>query len=78
VEERARAGEYHALESDFAQAYERRRAAALAMAHADGPAREEARAQFRAASGEMSSIRVQAAALVQDVDQRRELLGHDG
>jgi solute:Na+ symporter, SSS family len=67
VEESGRAGEYHALESDFAQAYERRRAAALAMAQADGPAREEARAQFRAASGEMSSIRVQAATLVQDV-----------
>ena len=49
------------------QAFERRRAAALAMAQADGPAREEARAQFRAASGEMSSIRVQAAMLVQDV-----------
>ncbi len=67
VEKSARAGEYHALESDFAQAYERRRAAALAMAQADGPAREEARAQFRAATGEMSSIRMHAATLVQDV-----------
>ncbi len=67
VELSARASEYRALESDFAQAYEKRRVAALAMAQTEGPAREEARGQFRAATGEMSSIRVRAATLVQDV-----------
>jgi solute:Na+ symporter, SSS family len=67
VEQSARASDYHALEPEFAQAYERRRAAATTMATATGPEHDAARDQFRAATAEMSAIRLRAAAIVKDV-----------
>jgi Na+/proline symporter len=67
VEQSARAGEYHALETDFARAYERRRDAATAFAAAEPSARDAARDQFRAATAEMQAIRGRASALVGDV-----------
>jgi solute:Na+ symporter, SSS family len=67
VEQSARAADYRALELTFQQAYERRRAAATAMAQTSGADRDAARGQFRAASDEMSAIRGEAAKLVQDV-----------
>jgi SSS family solute:Na+ symporter len=60
-----RSGEYVALETDFARAYERRRAAATAFAAGDAAARDG----FRAATVEMEAIRGRAAALVGDVTQ---------
>jgi Na+/proline symporter len=62
-----RAGEYRALEADFARVYERRRDAATAFAAADGATREAARDAFRTATAEMQAIRGRAAALVGDV-----------
>ena len=67
VEQSARAGDYHALQSEFSQAYERRRQAATTMAGASGPDHEAAREQFRAATGEMTAIRGRAAVIVEDV-----------
>jgi Na+/proline symporter len=67
VEQSARAADYHALEGEFTQAYERRRAAASAMAQSSGDERGAAGEQFRAASGEMAAIRGRAARLVQEV-----------
>jgi SSS family transporter len=67
VEESGRAGEFRALEGEFARAYGSRRAAASEMARASGAERDAAREAFRAASGEMAAIRGRAAALVRDV-----------
>src|SRR3954471_16795950 len=67
VEASARAADFHALEGEFSGAYNRRRAAALEMAHADDAARTGARERFSIASGEMAAIRGRAAALVRDV-----------
>ncbi|MEO6236260.1 MAG: sodium:solute symporter, partial [Vicinamibacterales bacterium] len=67
VEKSARAADYHALESAFAQAYEQRKAAATTMASVEGPAHDVAREQFRAATGEMAAIRGRAATIVKDV-----------
>src|SRR5439155_14095112 len=67
VEQSARAADYHALEPEFARAYERRRAAATTMATATGPEHDAAREQFRAANVEMSGIRTRAALIVKDV-----------
>jgi len=67
VEQSARAGEFHGLETDFARAYERRRDAATALAAADQLGRPAARDQFRAATADMQAIRGRAAALVGDV-----------
>jgi len=67
VEQSGRAADYHALEGEFTQAYERRRAAASAMAQSSGDERGAAGEQFRAASGEMAAIRGRAARLVQEV-----------
>jgi len=67
IEQSARAADYRALEGEFTAAYQRRRAAAAAMAQSAGEERAAVRAQFRAASGEMAAIRGRAAALVQDV-----------
>jgi Na+/proline symporter len=66
VEQSARAGQYHALETDFTSAYERRRDAATELAAA-GPSNEAARDRFRAATAEMQAIRGRASALVGDV-----------
>jgi SSS family transporter len=67
VEQSARAGDYHALESDFAAVYEQRKAAATTMATVEGPAHDAAREAFRAATAEMSAIRSRAALIVKDV-----------
>jgi Na+/proline symporter len=67
VEQSARAGEYHALEADFAGAYERRRDAATELAAAGPSATEAARDRFRAATADMQTIRGRASALVGDV-----------
>jgi solute:Na+ symporter, SSS family len=67
VEQSARAGDYHALEADFSRAYERRRAAATALAAADPASRDAARDTFRKATDDMQAIRGRAAAVVKDV-----------
>ena len=67
VEQSARASDYHALESQFTQVYERRRSAASTMATASGPMHDMAREQFRAATAEMAAIRSRAALIVRDV-----------
>jgi Na+/proline symporter len=68
IEQSSRRGEYHALETEFAQAFEARRQATSALAEAGTPAaREAARETFRTATGELRGIRSRAAALVRDV-----------
>jgi len=67
VEQSARAGEYHALETDFTGAYTRRRDAATEMAAGEPSTREAARDRFRAATADMQAIRGRASALVGDV-----------
>src|SRR4051794_9409137 len=67
VEQSARAGEFHQLETAFAATFEQRRDAATALAQSEGAAREEARQRFRAATDRMQAIRGQAAAIVKDV-----------
>jgi SSS family transporter len=67
VEQSARAADYHALEAEFSQAYEKRRAAATTMATVEGPGHDSARDEFRAATTEMSAIRNRAALIVKDV-----------
>jgi hypothetical protein len=58
VEQSARAGDYHALETDFSRAYERRRTAAADLAAADRRPRQA----IRAATDDMQAIRGRAAA----------------
>src|SRR3954469_16944721 len=67
VEQSARAGEFHQLETAFATTFQQRREAATALAQSEGSAREEARQRFRAATDQMQAIRGQAAAIVKDV-----------
>ena len=67
VDQSGRAGEFRSLEGEFAQAYERRRAAATAMAQTSGAEQGAARDAFRAATAEMSAIRARAATVVRDV-----------
>jgi uncharacterized sodium:solute symporter family permease YidK len=67
IEESARAADYHALESDFTRAYERRRDAASRLAASSESDREAARDQFRTAATEMQAIRSRAAGIVKEV-----------
>src|SRR5262249_19646727 len=67
VEQSARASEYRQLELAFNASYQERRDAAGAMARSDGPARETARARFRAAGEERGAGRGQDAAIIRDV-----------
>ncbi len=67
VEQSARAADYHRLQSEFEQAFENRRHAAIAMADAPDSERAGARERFRAATGELTAIRGRAAALVHEV-----------
>ena len=67
VAQSARAGDYQALEAEFGQAYEKRRAAATALAQAPAGDREPARDAFRAATAEMQAVRGRAAVLVKEV-----------
>ena len=62
-----RAGEYAALETDFARAYEDRRVAANDLAHGDGSGDDTARQRFRDADTRVQAIRGTAARLVGDV-----------
>jgi Na+/proline symporter len=67
VAQSARAGDYQALEGEFSQAYEKRRAAATTLAQSEDAGRESARDAFRTATNEMQAIRGRAANLVKDV-----------
>jgi SSS family solute:Na+ symporter len=67
VAQSERAGDYGALETAFADAYEKRRAAAVALAQAAEPDREAARDAFTTATADMQAIRGRAASLVKDV-----------
>ncbi len=67
VEQSARAADYHALESDFTRAYERRRDAATKMAAGADGDRDTARDEFRDATKAMQAIRGRATVLVKDV-----------
>ena len=67
VEQSARAADYRALEADFSRAYERRRAAASALADSDEASRGAAGDSFRAATADMQGIRGRAAAIIKDV-----------
>jgi len=67
VQQSARAGEYRALEAEFARAYERRRDAASALAAADASTQDSARDAFRSATADMQAVRGRAAAIVGDV-----------
>jgi Na+/proline symporter len=67
VEQSGRAPEYHALEAEFARAFDARRDAARALAHATDADREAAGDRFRAANTEMKAIRLKASAIVGQV-----------
>jgi len=67
VEQSARANDYRRLELAFNISSQERRDAAIAMARADGAAREAARERFRTAAADMQDIRAKAAAIVKDV-----------
>ncbi len=67
VTQSARAADYQALENDFAQAYDKRRAAATTLAQAEGPELDAARTAFKTATADMQAIRGRAASLVKDV-----------
>jgi Na+/proline symporter len=68
IENSARAGEYRALEDEFSRAFEARRGASTALAHADGdPHNAGARESFLAANTQLKAVRTRAAALVREV-----------
>ena len=68
IERSARAGEFHALETEFAAAFEARREAATTLAAAgDDAARASARERFGAADRHVRAVRTRAAALVREV-----------
>jgi len=71
VRESARAAEYEALDLRFARAFEKRRAAARALANGtaagDGVRAAEERARFRAADAEVLEVRRDAVTLVKEV-----------
>jgi uncharacterized sodium:solute symporter family permease YidK len=68
IEQSGRAGEFKALEAEFARAFETRRQASTDLADAaDEAAAEEARAEFAAANAEVRTVRRRAAALVLDI-----------
>jgi SSS family transporter len=67
VEQSDRAAEYRALETEFARAFETRRAAGTALAQSDASDDGAARGAFRAADADITAIRGRAAALVRDV-----------
>jgi Na+(H+)/acetate symporter ActP len=74
-----RLAEYHALEVEFAQVHAARRAAAEALAGAEGPAADTAREAFQSASAETKTVRQKAARLVFEVtgDQRYQSVTGD-
>ena len=63
-----RAADYQAVETEFARAFESRKQAAVALAHAvDDDARSGARAAFVAADTEVEAVRRRAGAIAADV-----------
>jgi SSS family transporter len=63
-----RAADYQAVETEFARAFESRKQAAVALAHAvDDDARSGARAAFAAADTEVEAVRRRAGAIAADV-----------
>ena len=78
VEKSDRAGEFQRLESEFAAAFEKRRAAAAALADTSGDASSPARESFRAANEEVRGVRARAAELVRSItgdDRYRDRTG---
>ncbi len=74
----ARAGEYAALESEFTQAFARRRTATEGLAAADDASRAEARRTFLEANTALKAVRGRAATLVQEVagdDNYKNMMG---
>jgi SSS family transporter len=67
IQESPRAGEFRALETEFAAAFEARRAAATRVAEAAESDKAGARAAFTAASAAVKDIRVRGARLVNEV-----------
>jgi solute:Na+ symporter, SSS family len=69
IEASERAAEYHALDGQYAAAYEARRIAGAALAgeNANGPATEAAKQAFITADGQVKAVRARAVALVKDV-----------
>jgi SSS family transporter len=67
IQESARAGEYRALEAEFAGAFAARRTAANAVANASDAEKEQARAAFAGATSGMKAIRLRAATLVNEI-----------
>ena len=69
IQKSARAGELQALESQFTQAFEARRAASTTLAEASGEAAGPAKAAFLAADDRVSAVRAQAAALARELGE---------
>jgi Na+(H+)/acetate symporter ActP len=67
IQESARAGEYQALEREFAAAFDARRTAAAALANAPDADQETARATFTAATAAVKDVRLRAARLVTEI-----------
>jgi len=78
IERSERAENYRDLESEFAAAFERRRAAAVALTAAGDADQAAARERFRSTSEQLATIRGRAAAIVRDVtgaDTYKDKLG---
>jgi len=69
IQKSARAGELQALESQFTQAFEVRRAASTALAEASEEATGPAKAAFLAADERVNAVRAQAATLARELGE---------
>jgi len=69
IQKSARGGELQALESQFTEAFEARRAASTALAQATGEANGPAKTAFLAADERVSAIRGQAATLARELGE---------
>ena len=78
VQESARAGEYQALEEEFARAFLARRSAGAAVASASETDRETARAAFTSATAAVKDVRLRAARLVYDITGDEKYKGVTG
>ncbi|HJR59727.1 MAG TPA: sodium:solute symporter [Vicinamibacterales bacterium] len=76
IRQSPRGAEYQRLESEFAGAFQQRKAASNLMASASGD--ENARAAFRSADGVLQDVRRRAAALVHEVTGDDAYLGTTG
>jgi Na+/proline symporter len=79
IERSGRAAEFHALETEFARAFDGRRLASMALAAAAGDQQQaQARASFVSANTELRAVRARAAAFVREVtgdDRYRDFTG---